>query len=229
MITGGSEACLVPLALAGFCAMKALSERNDDPPRASRPFDGRRDGFVMGEGAGVLILEALPFARARGARIYAEVAGYGMTGDAYHVTAPPPDGDGGARSMRRSLADAGLRPEDVDYINAHGTATPLGDAAETAAIKAVFGDYAYRIPVSSTKSMTGHLLGAAGAVELAACILAIRDGVVPPTINYEYPDPACDLDYVPNRARPHRVNVALSNSFGFGGQNATLIVKRYEA
>ncbi|MEW6546348.1 MAG: beta-ketoacyl-ACP synthase II [Bacillota bacterium] len=228
MLTGGTEGCLVPIALAGFCSMKALSERNDDPARASRPFDARRDGFVMGEGAGVLVLESLPFARARGARIYAELAGYGMTGDAYHVTAPPPDGNGGARAMKRALTDAGLEPTDVDYINAHGTATPLGDAAETAAIKAVFGEYAYRIPVSSTKSMTGHLLGAAGVVELAACILAIRDGVVPPTINYEYPDPECDLDYVPNRARPHRVDVALSNSFGFGGQNATLIVKRYE-
>lgn len=228
MLTGGSEGCLVPIALAGFCAMKALSERNDEPARASRPFDAQRDGFVMGEGAGVLVLEALPFALARGARILAEVVGYGMTGDAYHITAPPPDGNGGARAMRRALADAGLEPADVDYINAHGTATPQGDAAETAAIRAVFGEHAYRIPVSSTKSMTGHLLGAAGVVELAACILAIRDGVVPPTINYEYPDPECDLDYVPNRARPHPVRVALSNSFGFGGQNATLIVKRYE-
>ncbi|MBC7340042.1 MAG: beta-ketoacyl-ACP synthase II [Firmicutes bacterium] len=228
MLTGGSEGCLVPIALAGFCAMKALSERNDEPARASRPFDAQRDGFVMGEGAGVLVLEALPFALARGARILAEVVGYGMTGDAYHITAPPPDGNGGARAMRRALADAGLEPTDVDYINAHGTATPQGDAAETAAIRAVFGEHAYRIPVSSTKSMTGHLLGAAGVVELAACILAIRDGVVPPTINYEYPDPECDLDYVPNRARPHPVRVALSNSFGFGGQNATLIVKRYE-
>lgn len=228
MLTGGSEGCLVPIALAGFCSMKALSERNDEPARASRPFDAQRDGFVMGEGAGVLVLEALPFALARGARILAEVVGYGMTGDAYHITAPPPDGNGGARAMRRALADAGLEPADVDYINAHGTATPQGDAAETAAIRAVFGEHAYRIPVSSTKSMTGHLLGAAGVVELATCILAIRDGVVPPTINYEYPDPECDLDYVPNRARPHPVRVALSNSFGFGGQNATLIVKRYE-
>lgn len=227
MVTGGAEACLVPIALAGFCSMKALSERNEEPEKASCPFDARRDGFVMGEGAGVLVLEALSHAQKRGARIYAEVAGYGMTGDAYHITAPPPDGNGGARAMRRALADAGLEPSRIDYINAHGTATPPGDRAETAAIKAVFGEHAYRIPVSSTKSMTGHLLGAAGGVELAACILAIRDGMIPPTTNYQEQDPECDLDYVPNQARAWPVQVALSNSFGFGGQNATLIVKRY--
>ncbi len=227
-ITGGVESCLTHLAFAGFCAMKALSTRNDEPHRASRPFDAQRDGFVIGEGAGVLIFETLDHARARGARIYAEVAGFGMSADAYHMTQPPADGEGGARSMRAALRDAGMAPEEVDYINAHGTSTPLGDAGETQAIKQVFGAHAYRLAVSSTKSMTGHLLGAAGAVELIACVKAIEEGVIPPTINYEYPDPACDLDYVPNKARRQPVRVALSNSFGFGGQNATIIVRRYE-
>ncbi len=228
MITGGSEAAFVPLAYAGFCAMRAFSTRNDEPERASRPFDARRDGFVMGEGAGIMILETLDHARARGARIYAEVLGYGSSADAHHVVQPPADGAGGAESMRRALADAGLDPSAVDYINAHGTSTPLGDVAETVAVKDVFGEHARRLAISSTKSMTGHLLGAAGALELIACVLAIRDGILPPTINYEVPDPECDLDYVPNRARPAPVRVALSNSFGFGGQNASVIVGRWE-
>lgn len=228
VVTGGSEACLSRIAYAGFCNMRALSTRNDEPARASRPFDRGRDGFVMGEGAGAVVMETLEHARARGARIYAEVAGYGMTADAYHVTQPPADGAGGARAMRAALADAGLRPEDIDYINAHGTSTPLGDAGETRAIKAVFGEHARRLAVSSTKSMTGHLLGAAGAVELLACVKALETGVIPPTINYEEPDPDCDLDYVPNRARPAALRTALSNSFGFGGQNATIIIRKFE-
>lgn len=224
VITGGSEACLARIAYAGFCNMKALSTRNDEPHRASRPFDAGRDGFVMGEGAGVLIFEGLDHARARGARIYAEVIGFGSSADAYHMTQPPADGEGAARAMRAAVADAGLAPEDVDYINAHATSTPQGDAGETQAIKAVFGGHAGKLAISSTKSMTGHLLGASGAVELIACVQAIRDGVIPPTINLETPDPACDLDYVPNKARRQAVAVALSNSFGFGGQNATIIV-----
>ena len=228
MIAGGSEAAFVPLAYAGFCAMRALSTRNDEPERASRPFDRERDGFVMGEGSGTVILETLEHALGRQAPILAEVVGYGMTADGYHITYPAPEGEGGARSMLRALADAGLGPQDVDYINAHGTSTEANDKFETMAIKKVFGERAYSIPISSTKSMTGHLLGAAGAVEFIASVLTIRDGIIPPTINYEFPDPECDLDYVPNEARKARVRVALSNSFGFGGQNATLIVKAYE-
>ena len=229
MITGGAEAAIVPLGLAGFCAMKALSTRNDAPQAASRPFDRGRDGFVMAEGAGALILETLEHARRRGARIYAEIIGYGTTADAHHITQPAPGGEGGARAMEGAMADAGLDPADVDYINAHGTSTPQGDVAETQAIKRVFGDHAYRLAVSSTKSMTGHLLGAAGAVESILTVLALRDGVLPPTINLEDPDPECDLDYVPNQARPRAIRVALSNSFGFGGQNACLAFRRFEA
>ncbi|MCL5038330.1 MAG: beta-ketoacyl-ACP synthase II [Firmicutes bacterium] len=228
MIAGGSEAAFVPLAYAGFCSMRALSTRNDAPEKASRPFDRERDGFVMGEGGGAVILESLGHALARGAKIYAEVVGYGMTADAYHITYPAPEGEGGARAMQRALADADLKPADVDYVNAHGTSTEANDRFETMAIKKVFGERAYSIPISSTKSMTGHLLGAAGAIEFIASVLAIRDGVIPPTINYEFPDPDCDLDYVPNQARRVRVRVALTNSFGFGGQNATLIIKAYE-
>lgn len=228
MIVGGCEATFVPLAVAGFASMKALSTRNDDPSKASRPFDKNRDGFVMGEGGGILILELLEHALDRGARIYAEVLGYGVTADAYHLTSPPPGGEGGARSMKIALQDAGLSPSEIDYINAHGTSTPANDKTETEAIKAVFGEYAYRIPISSTKSMTGHLLGAAGAVETIACVLSIQHGRIHPTINYEEPDPCCDLDYVPNVAREWRVDRALSNSFGFGGQNATIVVGRFE-
>ena len=228
VITGGAEAPFSPIGMAGFCAMKALSTRNDEPEKASRPFDKDRDGFVMGEGAGILVLESLEHAEARGAEILAELVGFGMSADAYHVTQPAPEGAGGARAMSNALADAGLRPEEIDYINAHGTSTPAGDREETQAIKNVFGDAAYRIPVSSTKSMTGHLLGAGAALELIACIKAIHDGVVPPTINLEEPGEGCDLDYVPNQARNHRVQVALSNSFGFGGHNVSLIVRAYE-
>lgn len=227
MLTGGAEAAFVPIAVAGFAAMKALSTRNDEPEKASRPFDAQRDGFVMGEGGAVLILETLAHARRRGARIYAEVIGYGMAADAYHMVQPPDSGEGGARAMRRALADAGIGPGEIDYINAHGTSTPQGDIAETRAIKDVFGDHARRLAVSSTKSMHGHLLGAAGAVEAMACILALREQLLPPTINQETPDPECDLDYVPNAARPARVETALSNSFGFGGQNATIILRRF--
>jgi 3-oxoacyl-[acyl-carrier-protein] synthase II len=229
MLTGGAEAAITPVALAGFCAMKAMSTRNDEPEKACRPFDAARDGFVIGEGAAVLVLERLEHALARGARIYAEVAGYGQSCDAYHITAPDPDGAGAAKAMARALADARLRPEEVNYINAHGTSTPLNDKVETMAIKKVFGEFAYRIPVSSTKSMTGHLLGAAGGIEAAACVLSITHGVIPPTINYENPDPECDLDYVPNEARRAQVDVALSNGLGFGGHNATLIFKRFPA
>lgn len=228
MICGGTEASISELALAGFCAAKALSTRNDEPQRASRPFDLNRDGFVMGEGAGILILESLEHAQQRKARIYAELIGYGSTGDAYHITAPPEDGNGAARCMAMALADAGLRPEEVGYINAHGTSTKLNDACETAAIKAVFGPAAYKIPISSTKSMTGHLLGAAGSVEAVVTVLTLFSGVIPPTINYETPDPACDLDYVPNVARRQPVEVAMSNSFGFGGHNAVLVFRRWE-
>ncbi len=226
MICGGSEAALMPMALAGFENMGAVSSRNDEPQRASRPFDKDRDGFVMGEGAGMMILERLDMARARGARIYAELVGYGITADAFHVTAPLEDGSGAAECMAAALADAGLPPEAVDYINAHGTSTPLNDVSETRAVKMVFGAHAYRVPISSTKSMTGHLMGAAGAIEAVFTVLTLRDQILPPTINYETPDPECDLDYVPNQARPASVEVAMSNSFGFGGHNGVLIFRR---
>jgi len=227
MITGGTEAPITPLSVAGFCAMKAMSTRNDQPQKASRPFDAQRDGFVMGEGAGILVLETLEHAQARGATIYAELVGYGSTCDAYHITAPDPNGSGAARAMQMAIRDAGLKPEDVDYINAHGTSTPLNDKLETMAIKTVFGAEAYHIPISSTKSMTGHLLGAAGGVEAVASVLAIVNSLIPPTINYEVSDPDCDLDYVPNEARAKDVNVVLSNSLGFGGHNVTIAFKKY--
>ncbi|QJA06478.1 beta-ketoacyl-ACP synthase II [Thermosulfurimonas marina] len=227
MICGGTESLITPLSVSGFAVMKALSTRNEAPERASRPFDARRDGFVMAEGCGILVLEELEHARARGARIYAELAGYGLTADAYHMTAPHPEGEGAARCMEMALADAGLRPEDVDYINAHGTSTPLNDAAETRAIKRVFGEHAYRLAVSSTKSMTGHLLGGAGGLEAVLTVKAVAEDLVPPTINYEEPDPDCDLDYVPNQARKMPVRAAMSNAFGFGGTNAVLVFKKY--
>lgn len=228
MVAGGSENATTPLSVAGFSALKALSTRNDEPQRASRPFDAQRDGFIMGEGAGVLVMETLEHAKARGAKILAEMVGYGRTSDAYHITAPHPTGEGGADAMRFALADAGLQPSDVSYINAHGTSTPLNDKTETKAIKDALGDdIARKVAISSTKSMTGHLLGAAGGIEAIASIMAIRDGIVPPTINYENPDPECDLDYVPNTARTMDVNVAMSNSLGFGGHNATIIFKKY--
>jgi len=227
MIAGGSEAAITRVGYAGFCSMRAMSTRNQEPERASRPFDKGRDGFIMGEGAGVCILESLEHAQARGARIYCEIAGYGITGDAYHMSAPAPEGEGAARAMAAALQDARLRPDEIDYINAHGTSTTVGDKCETAAVKVVFGDHARKLAMSSTKSMTGHLLGAAGAVETAACALAIRDQIVPPTINYEEPDPECDLDYVPNKARQTKVNVCLNNSLGFGGHNAAIIVKKF--
>jgi len=228
VIAGGAEATVTPLGVGGFCAMKALSTRNDDPAAASRPFDADRDGFVVGEGSAVLVLEELEFARKRGAKIYAEVLGYGASGDAHHITAPAPGGEGAARAMAAAIADAGVLPGEIDYINAHGTSTPLNDLYETMAIKAVFGERAKEIPVSSTKSMTGHLLGASGAIEAMFCVLAIRDGVLPPTINYTTPDPECDLDYVPNTPRPATLNIALSNSFGFGGHNSVMVVKKYQ-
>ena len=228
MFAGGAESPITPLGMAGFCALKALSERNDEPAKASRPFDARRDGFVMGEGAGIIILEDLEHALARGARIYAEVAGYGMTSDAYHVTAPAPDGDGAVRVMLRALADAGARPEDVGYINAHGTSTPFNDKTETLAIKKAFGEHALKIGVSSTKSMMGHLLGAAGGVEAGITALCLKHQIMTPTINYEFPDPDCDLDYVPNAARPAEIVCALSNSFGFGGTNGALLFRRFD-
>jgi 3-oxoacyl-[acyl-carrier-protein] synthase II len=228
MIAGGTEAAITKMGYAGFCAMKALSTRNSEPERASRPFDAQRDGFVMGEGAGVCVLESLEHARKRHAKIYCEIAGYGITGDAYHMSAPAPEGEGAARSMAMALRHAKLNPEEIDYLNAHGTSTPVGDKCETQAIKTVFGPHAKKLAVSSTKSMTGHLLGAAGAVETAVCALAIRDNIVPPTINYENPDPECDLDYVPNKARQISVRVCVNNSLGFGGHNATLIVRRHE-
>ncbi len=227
MITGGSEASITPASLAGFCSARALSTRNDQPQKASRPFDKERDGFVMSEGAGIMILESLEHARKRGARIFAEMAGAGCTADAYHITAPAPGGEGAIRAMRLALRDARLSPDSVDYINAHGTSTDLNDATETQAIKVVFGERAKKIPVSSTKSMIGHLLGAAGAVELVAAIQSIEEGVIHPTVNYEVPDPECDLDYVPNKMRKTEVGVALSNSFGFGGHNITLAVRRF--
>lgn len=226
MIAGGTEAPITKMSFAGFCANTALST-NPDPKTASRPFDKNRDGFVMGEGAGIVVLEELEHALRRGAKIYAEIVGYGATADAYHITAPAPGGEGGVRAMRLALQDAGLQPEDIDYINAHGTSTEYNDKYETIAIKEVFGDHAYKLAISSTKSMTGHLLGATGAVEAIFSVLAIRDGVIPPTINYETPDPECDLDYVPNEARRQTVRAVLSNSFGFGGHNATLIFKAY--
>jgi 3-oxoacyl-[acyl-carrier-protein] synthase II len=227
MVAGGSEANLTPLTVGGFNAMKALSTRNNDPMKASRPFDRDRDGFVVAEGSGIIILEELEHAKKRGARIYAEMAGYGYNGDAYHITAPCPDGDGFIRCMRMALRDAHISPDHVDYINAHGTSTKLNDYIETLAIKEVFKAKAYRIPVSSTKSMTGHLLGAAGAVEAVFSILSIRDQVCPPTINYENPDPECDLDYVPNTARKCTINTVVSNGFGFGGTNSTLVFRRF--
>ncbi|MBW1925910.1 MAG: beta-ketoacyl-ACP synthase II [Deltaproteobacteria bacterium] len=227
MICGGTESVITPLAFAGFSNMKALSTRNEMPERASRPFDKERDGFIIGEGAGILIIEEMNHALERGADIRAEIIGYGLTGDAYHITAPPEDGEGGARCMSMALEDAGLSYRDIDYINAHGTSTPLNDLCETRAIKTVFKDRAKEIPVSSTKSMTGHLLGGAGGVEAIFCIKTIEDGIIPPTINYEIPDPECDLDYVPNRARSQSVDVVMSNSFGFGGTNAVLIFRRY--
>lgn len=227
MITGGSEAVINPLTIAGFNAARALSIRNHEPQKASRPFDAERDGFIMGEGAATLILESLPFATKRGALILAEVVGYGAAGDAYHITQPADGGEGGARSMSIALKEAGLEPGEIDYINAHGTSTPLNDKNETMALKTVFGKGAYRIPISSTKSMVGHLLGAAGAIEAAISILTIQNGVIPPTINLTSPDPDCDLDYVPNTARQAVVNTVLSNVFGFGGHNSTLIIRRY--
>src|ERR1043165_4072111 len=228
MICGGAESAITPMSVAGFAAMRALSTRNDDPEHASRPFDLNRDGFVIGEGAGIMILEELEFARRRGARIYAEVVGYGMTGDAFHITMPDASGSGAVRVMQKTLKDAGANPEDVDYINAHGTSTPYNDKFETMAIKKTFGDHAEKIPISSTKSMTGHLLGAAGGVEGVFSVLSIYRGLLLPTINYETPDPECDLDYIPNQAREANIQYALSNSFGFGGTNAALLFKSYE-
>lgn len=228
MITGGAEAPITPLGTAGFSAMRALSERNDEPERASRPFDAERDGFVMAEGAGILILEEMEAARRRKATIYAEIVGYGMTGDAYHVTSPALDGDGAIRVMKAALQDAGVEPSEVGYINAHGTSTPFNDKIETTAIKAVFGEHASKIGVNSTKSMTGHLLGATGAVEAAYTALCLHHQIMPPTINYENPDPDCDLDYVPNKARPADILYGLSNSFGFGGTNGALLLKRHK-
>ena len=228
MIAGGSEAAITRLGYAGFCSMRAMSTRNHEPLRASRPFDKGRDGFVMGEGAGVCVLESLEHAQARGARIYCEIAGYGITGDAYHMSAPAPEGEGAARAMTAALHDAKLNPEQIDYVNAHGTSTPIGDKCETAALKKVFGDHARKLAISSTKSMTGHLLGAAGSVETTICALAIRDQIVPPTVNYEEPDPECDLDYVPNTPREMKVDICLNNSLGFGGHNAAIIVKKFQ-
>ncbi|MBA3343200.1 MAG: beta-ketoacyl-ACP synthase II [Gemmatimonadaceae bacterium] len=227
MITGGAEAAVTRMSIGGFANMKALSERNDTPETASRPFDATRDGFVMGEGGAVVILEELEHARKRGAKIYSEIVGYGATGDAYHLTAPAPNGEGAQRAMKRAMNDAGLKPSDVQYINAHGTSTPANDLNETAAIKAVFGEHAQHINVSSTKSATGHMLGAAGAVEFVISTLAINNGLIPPTINYETPDPECDLNYTPNKAVEREVSAVLSNSFGFGGHNTTLAIKRF--
>jgi 3-oxoacyl-[acyl-carrier-protein] synthase II len=227
IIAGGTEANITPLTVSGFNAMKALSTRNEEPEKASRPFEKNRDGFVVAEGAGIVVLEELEFALKRGAKIYGELIGYGYTGDAFHITAPPPDGDGAVRCMRMAIKDAGLRPEDVDYINAHGTSTSLNDLTETIAIKTVFGEYAKKVPVSGTKSMTGHLLGAAGSTEAIFSLLSIRDGIIPPTINYDVQDPECDLDYVPNVARRQPLTVAMSNAFGFGGTNATLIFRKF--
>jgi 3-oxoacyl-[acyl-carrier-protein] synthase II len=227
MIAGGSESTISPLCIAGFSAMKALSTRNNAPDKASRPFDKDRDGFVVGEGAGVLVLEEMEFAKRRGAKIYAEIVGYGMTADAFHMTAPAPEGEGAARCMNAALSSGGINYDDVDYINAHGTSTPAGDAAETMAIKKIFKEHAKRLAVSSTKSMTGHLLGAAGGIEAVITVLSIYHNIMPPTINYQTPDPECDLDYVPNKAREKNIRVAMSNSFGFGGTNATLVFKKF--
>ena len=227
MFAGGTEATVVPVGIGGFCAMRAMSTRNDDPKRASRPFDKDRDGFVMGEGAGLLVLEELEHAKKRGAKIYCEIAGYGNTADAHHLTAPSPGGEGAARCMKMALRSGGLNLEDISYINAHGTSTPQGDVCETQAIKTVFGDYAKKLAVSSTKGATGHMLGAAGAVEMSICALAIKHGIVPPTINYTTPDPECDLDYVPNTAREMTVNAIVNNSFGFGGHNSTISAKKF--
>jgi 3-oxoacyl-[acyl-carrier-protein] synthase II len=227
MVTGGAEAPITRMSVAGFCANTALST-NPAPNKASRPFDKNRDGFIIGEGSGIVVLEELDHALARGAKIYAEMVGYGATGDAYHITAPAPGGEGGARAMKMAIADGGLAPEDIDYVNAHGTSTGYNDKYETAAIKEVFGDYAYKLPVSSTKSMTGHLLGAAGGVEAIFSVLAIKEGIIPPTINLETPDPECDLDYVPNQARHKEITTAMSNSLGFGGHNATIVFKKYQ-
>ena len=228
MIAGGTESATTILGVGGFCALKALSQRNDEPAKASRPFDLNRDGFVMAEGAGVVILESLEHAKKRGAPILAEMVGYGRTSDAFHITAPESTGAGAAKAMELAVKDAGLKPSDISYINAHGTSTKLNDQVETLAIKRVFGACAKKVPVSSTKSMTGHLLGAAGGVEFAASVLTIRDGIIPPTINYETPDPECDLDYVPNTARKAHVTVVMSNSLGFGGHNASVVVKKFQ-
>ena len=227
MIAGGSEAAITPMSVGGFAAMKALSTRNDEPERASRPFEADRDGFVVGEGSGMLILESLEHAERRGARILGEIVGYGMSGDAYHITQPAEGGDGAYRVMRAALRDAKIEPAQLGYVNAHGTSTPLGDAVETQATKKVLGEHAKRVAVSSTKSMTGHLLGGAGGLEAGISVLALRDQILPPTINYETPDPACDLDYVPNKARKAEVEYVLSNSFGFGGTNAALVFRRW--
>lgn len=229
MVAGGAEASITPIGLGSFCAARALSTSNDDPEHASKPFDKDRNGFVMGEGSGIVILEDLEYAKARGANIYAEIIGYGMSGDASHITAPAPGGEGAVRAIRAAIKDAKIKPGQIDYINAHGTSTQLNDKYETMALKTVFGDKAKKIPISSNKSMIGHLLGAAGAVELIATVLTMNNGIIPPTINYEVPDPECDLDYVPNQARKAPVNVAMSESFGFGGHNAVLIVKKYNA
>ncbi len=228
MIAGGSEASITPMGVGGFASMRALSTRNDEPLRASRPFDKDRDGFVIGEGSGIIVLEELEFARQRGASIYAELVGYGLSGDAFHLTAQPPDANGAVRSMRMALKKAGIKPEQVDYINAHGTSTPINDPTETLAVKTTFGDHAYKLVMSSTKSMTGHLLGAAGGLEAGITALTIKHQVIAPTINYETPDPECDLDYAPKVKRPMKIDYALSNSFGFGGTNGTLLLKRYE-
>jgi 3-oxoacyl-[acyl-carrier-protein] synthase II len=228
MIAGGTEAAITPMSVGGFAAMRALSTRNNEPERASRPFDAERDGFVVGEGAGVLVLESLEYAQRRGAKIIAEIVGYGMSGDAYHITQPAEGGDGGYRVALAAMRDAKITPNDVSYVNAHGTSTPIGDAIETAALKRVFGERAKKVPISSTKSMTGHLLGGAGGLEAGISVLALRDQILPPTVNYENPDPACDLDYVPNHARKAAVHYALSNSFGFGGTNASLIFKLWD-
>jgi 3-oxoacyl-[acyl-carrier-protein] synthase II len=227
IVAGGSEAVVSPMGVGGFNAMKALSTRNDAPEKASRPFDKERDGFVIGEGAATLILEDMEHAKKRGARIYAELAGFGLTADAYHITQPAPGGEGAVRSMKMAIASAGLKAEDIAYVNVHGTSTPLGDISESDAIKTAMGDHARKVAISSTKSMTGHLLGAAGAIEAVATIMALQDQIAPPTINYEFPDPACDLDYIPNKARPMKIDAAISNAFGFGGHNATLLFTRF--